>query len=397
MPDFSSSEEEAARYVLNEMNADERREFEVRLAQSADLRTLVSELEEGSVALTMASPQRRPPSHVWTRIEKAVTRSSRTELQIPTLWKRFWWSGWAAATACIIGWLLYAVWVNRPSSSNSLSEQTVSGINSQPGTSIADVPREKTGNIASQDRASSNPVLEMLQARAQEVGALRWQIAELTNQMTQFSQVLTNQQALLSESSRLKFFQLTPAFAGSNAAVSTQVSPELQRALLVAMARQLGWNTSAPPAAATGAPTESPRVNQAGVDFVDLRPASNNAPDSVNIPQVEPQPDKTLETASLVSSPSNAIPGFIAGTNAVLAFDSSVVAPGSSVTFLNSLSSTGASHALGTAVLGINPLVVTIPLVHSSYNGGNITVIGSSAFGGSNVLGQFSIQTPLSP
>src|SRR6266542_4168642 len=113
MPDLYSPEDEAALYVLGELTAVERREFEARLAQSADLRVLVRELEEGAVALSMASPRRRPPREVWTRIEKAVTSQTRRKVVIPAFWVGWWRHGWAAAAACSVGWLLYALWTHR--------------------------------------------------------------------------------------------------------------------------------------------------------------------------------------------------------------------------------------------------------------------------------------------
>jgi len=44
--------------VLGGLTEEERGEFEARLAESAGLRALVRELEEGAVAVAMASPQR---------------------------------------------------------------------------------------------------------------------------------------------------------------------------------------------------------------------------------------------------------------------------------------------------------------------------------------------------
>src|SRR5881628_2649042 len=276
MPDLYSPEDEAALYVLGELTAAERRAFEARLAQSAELRTLVRELEEGAVALSMASPRRRPPQEVWTRIEKAVASEARRKVMIPAFWVGWWRHGWAAAAACLVGWLLYVLWAHRPGPSGASSMPVASGVNSQAGVTLADSHQDKTGNITQQDNAEDNAALQVLQARTQEIGALRWQIAELTNRMTHLSQALTQQQALLSESSRLKFFQLGPPYAGSNGATTLQVSPDLQRALLLAMARELGWTPSAAPSDVGG--TESTRTAHAGADFVDLRPGSNSVP-----------------------------------------------------------------------------------------------------------------------
>ena len=222
------------------------------------------------------------------------------------------------------------------------------------------------------------------------MAALRWQIAELTNRMTHLWQALTQQQALLAESSRLKFFRLSPPSAGNTGATIPPVSPELQRALLLAMAHELGWATSAAPSE-VGEP-ESTRTNQKGVDFVDLRPGSNSVPASIGQAPIELEP----ESSSLASASNNAIPGFVSGTNAVLAIDSSVVPAGSSLTFLTA-TSLGQFQSLGSAVLGTNPLVVTIPFTGSSWGGRNVTVMAGTTNGPSNVIGQFSTPGTIFP
>src|SRR5438093_8406945 len=114
MPEIHQPEDEAVLYVLGELTAAERRAFEMRLAQSVELRALVRELERGAEALSMASPRRLPPCEVWTRIEKTVAREERRKVLNPALWSAWWRNGWAAAAACLIGWLLYALWVNHP-------------------------------------------------------------------------------------------------------------------------------------------------------------------------------------------------------------------------------------------------------------------------------------------
>src|SRR5258705_411401 len=114
MPHLDSPEDEAALYLLGELNAAERQEFEARLAYSAELRALVRELEEGTVALSMGLPRRRSPQEVWTRIERIVTNETRRKVVRPAFWTGCWRHGWAAAAACLVGWLLYAFWAHRP-------------------------------------------------------------------------------------------------------------------------------------------------------------------------------------------------------------------------------------------------------------------------------------------
>ena len=84
MTDHPLPEDDSARYVLGELTSAQRREFEARMAQSVDLRALVRELEEGMVALSMASPPRRAPQEVWTRIEKAMDREQRRKIREAT-------------------------------------------------------------------------------------------------------------------------------------------------------------------------------------------------------------------------------------------------------------------------------------------------------------------------
>jgi len=50
------------------------------------LRALVRELEEGAVAVAMASPQRRVPQLVWERIEKAVNENTRPRVMDFSFW-----------------------------------------------------------------------------------------------------------------------------------------------------------------------------------------------------------------------------------------------------------------------------------------------------------------------
>ncbi|HYV30864.1 MAG TPA: sigma factor, partial [Candidatus Binatia bacterium] len=98
------------------------------LAQSAELRALVGELEEGAMALSMTPPRRRPPQEVWRRIEKSVTGQTRWKLAVPSIWVGWWRHGWAAAAACLAGWLLYALWVNWPRSSGAVSAPVASEV-----------------------------------------------------------------------------------------------------------------------------------------------------------------------------------------------------------------------------------------------------------------------------
>jgi len=397
MPELPLPEEEAARYLLDELSPGERRLFETRLEQSAELRALVGELEEAAVALSKASPQKRAPREVWTRIEQALAEETRTRRPLQRFWAGWWRNGWAAAAACLFGWLLYAWWADRPASPASTPAPVALATNAQPG--IASGPQITMPNPAHQAQAENTSTFKLLQSRTQELGTLSWQLLQLTNRIAALSQTLTQQQALLSEASRLKFFQLASP-AGPVAASAIPVSTNLQRALVLAMARELGWTPPAAPASTQKPATTdqapansvtSTSTNQAGVDFVDLRPANTNTTDQPTSP---PRGDPGNVAASDLASSSNAVPGFISGTNAILAFDTSIAPSGSVLTFWNT-SFYGHSQSVGSAVLGDNPLVVSVPFSMHALQGGNVTVIGNTTNGAVIFLGQYS--TPVTP
>ena len=142
------------------------------------------------------------------------------------------------------------------------------------------------GNTESEARASANNVENsspnktpatprLASTDSPELLRLRRQVTELQNRVTNLSQSVAQQQALLGESNRIKFFQLASAPGNPGAASVPSLSPALQRALFIAMARELGWFPSAD-ASFTG--TNAAFAPGGNVDFVDLRPATNCPP-----------------------------------------------------------------------------------------------------------------------
>lgn len=395
MPDLHLLEDEATLYVLGRLTEAERGEFEARLAESAELRVLVRKLEEGAVATAMASPRQRVPKQVWEGIEKAVTEETKPRVLDFSLWFGWLRNGWAVAAACLVGWLLYALWPDRTGSPDVAPAPLASEVNAQPSGVPTDSARTETDRGMRPTRNSANAERRSLQtnllAMTRENGALRLQNAELARQVAHLSQVQTQQQALLAESSRLKFFQLRSPSDGGTGVTHAIPSPELQRALFLAMARELGWLQS-PGSLQSG----STQTNQGGVDFVDLRPGTNAMSAPINLQsQVETEPTSTPETPLLSSASSNAIPGFVSGTNTVLAFDSSVAPTGSELAFWSGNSIVG-FHSLGSAVMGNNPLVVTIPSTATS-SGTTLTVTAGNGSGSFTVIGQFAPSNPTPP
>ena len=380
-------EDEAARYVLGEMTAAEQREFAARLERSAELRAVVRELEEGAVALATASPQREPPSMLWPQIEKAVARERRSTVGILGWWVGWVRSGWAAATVCAVGWVLYALLVKPPGPAINSPGSMAKAVEGQ----VSESPTKERHDTMPQPQPTSTVEFALFQARTQELGTLRRQIAELEGRLTQVSRTVTQQQALLSESNRLKFFQLTSgAGDGSDVTAPQALSPRLQWALYTAMARELGWRA---PASTTGAANANGRTgeahasettspSQSGVDFVDLRPTSNNVANAASASQAQTD----LAAASQGSVSNNAVAGFISGTSAFLGFDSLVAPSGSLFTFWL-MGPAGQYQAIGNATYWNNPTVVTVPASAGSGDGAFLTVTATTPLGAVTNIG----------
>jgi len=237
----------------------------------------------------------------------------------------------------------------------------------------------------------------LLESRLRRIGVLRSQVWDLENQVTQLSQALAKNQALLAESSRLKFLQLASPSNASGVASTPRLSADLQRTLFFAMARELGWLTPAEiEALRDGPPGTAP--NRIAVEFVDLRPGTNRLANLPQLPKADAQVAYAAASTPPPTSPPTsgaAIPAFISGDNMVLAIDSSLAPTGSAVTFW--AGTPGQQQPLGTTVIGENPAAVTIPFVSTSASGWNVTVIAATPGGGSNVIGQFSAHATTSP
>jgi hypothetical protein len=193
----------------------------------------------------------------------------------------------------------------------------------------------------------------------------------------------------LAESDRLKFLQLAPASNSSVSAVTPRLSPDLQRTLLLAMARELGWLTPAEIESLRNG-SQSTATNRTGVDFVDLRPAASGAPTSPKVQKADGQiaDAGTSPPAASTLVSGGIIPAFVSGDSMVVAIDSSVAPTGSSVTFWVGVPGQ-AQQPMGTTVLGENPTAVTIPFASRSADGLNLIITAGTVAGGSNVIGQF--------
>lgn len=395
-PERHPQADEAARYVFGQLSPKARHEFEVQLTQSAELRLLVQELEEGLEAMARAVPQRRPPPQTWAPIEQAIAREAQRKVVTP-LGANWWRSGWAAAAACLIAFFGYAWWtqrhVNPPAAPPAAAVELAVRTPQPELTPVQPAPvRPDTGRPTNRVIAViSKPPAE---AMSPELASLRWQITALKSQLEKLSEVASQQKAILAEPGRFKFFLPASAPAGAEDATSPPLSPGLQRAITYAMARDLGW---LPRPGQVNAPNDhagaAAVTTISGIDFVEFNKSQNTALAASAGTQVQSEETDapTQATPISVRRASGNIPGYFQndpGNEAVVfAIDPTIVTRGSMVEMWGT-SATGRMLLIGRALTGDNPMVLTMPTEGIT---GDLTITASQTSGASISIGQFSI------
>ncbi len=387
--------DDATAYVLGTLGARDRRRFEARLKESPELRKVVRLLETGSIGLAMAAPHREPPIRLWAGIQTAVTHECEKRGRSA---RRRWLRNVAGIAACaVVGWFAYTSWNHRASRGNptvagaSDVVETTGSLTNSTAPVLARTTSQAT-NLVSQ------PPRERRALRPGENPTLRKRVGDLEDQVAHLTQTVAQQQSIPPDLGRLTFLNIVPE--GSDGAASPTIaapSPELRHALLLGVARQLGWM---PPAPTPSSPPPSPTQpqdpappapqNDMGVEFVDLPPVETPPPDtqtaSAEKPESPPAPATTTTTVSATttdaasaastSEESNSrnaapIPAFVSGTNLVFAIDSSVVPVGTETVAFYSGNAGGPAVLRGTVWLGNGPTVVTMPLSVIRYNDGS--------------------------
>lgn len=401
-PEAHPQAEEAARYVLGQLSPPARAAFEAHLAQSAELRALVQEVEEGIEALAHAVPQRPPPPQLWTPIEQAIAREAERKIVKPQFWSRWWQYGAAAAAACVLGWLGFMLGV-RQAADRATTAAT------QPDMAAANVPAPRVTETGSsppppQPAVTQNEPLTTnwtdaltvagqlpdTFANAEELLRLRGQVAVLRSELGELAKIVSQQAATMAEPGRFQFFPLqTSETDAGRSATPTQLSPGLQRAIFYAMAQDLGW-VPPPTTAPTLTPTSegSPRTAW-GIDFVELKTPDNTSTTIAAVAQPAASSEANLATTVSVRT-SGEIPGYLkrdAGKDLVLAFDPTIVASGSTIEFWSGSAVSGFKF-VGRTMTGENPLVVTIPTEQLT---GDLTISTHSGPTPPKVIGQFFI------
>lgn len=335
MADLSTFEENATCYVLGELDAAERRAFEMQLKHSAELRAHVRELEEGLEAAAMTCRPQQPPAELWRRIECALEEES-PKVVAPDFQRTSRGYAWAAA-ACVVGAVALGVWLMRAPAGKSSGEAQLA---------------KSVGTGAKEGNAFSNTTHGTLVLRQTVWESARNSTNRAAAPIPDFE----------TASRGIQFFS---AGTTSNAsAAPLPPSADLQRALFAAMARELGW--------------PSAHGSEEKVDFVDLRPA---------------EPALAGTSARVVAATGSLI-GFVSGDSLLLAFGSNVVPRAQELQFWAGEPDHEEELLIGTASLGQNPIVILIPLGVAPSGGWTLTVTGVTSAGASNVFGQVFIVAP---
>ncbi len=281
MPDPTTPEDQAVRYLLGELEGVEKAAFEAHLAGSPALRTHLQELESATDALALATPARRPPPRVWQHIARETQRSVPASLSLPAppSWVRIWreWFGRAGWVTAALVVLLLATRhprqdPSRSTPSNALAHVTTEASNNS-GTPL--VPASPTQPNArplltqpgssTQGPSFPTPVSPL---ETDERITLRHRLQELST----LNQALSQRLVLPPGSGRFQVFRLTPtnqnlgaaprATAESLAFQSPGVtSPDelssLQFLVSKALARELASANPVVPSPAGSSPTRT--------------------------------------------------------------------------------------------------------------------------------------------
>ncbi len=378
-------------YLLGQLTPAARRQFEARLESDAALREYVRELEQGVLALGMTAPSRDVPPEAWARIEAAVARQVRRETWLPFLRPGWLTGGWAVASLAVVALIAQWFWFH---SSAGIPPSPAANPVVASHLQIKPAQPEETQVTPSPALTTSLPV--ETPAESAQTAELRQKVARLEAQLARLSQSVT-QPPPAAVAAPARGLQLLPPVGVPRG--TANLSPQLQQAVLLAVARKMGWTLN-PPASDAG--TGASQDNAPAVDFVDLNAPTNaaagalptvtvSAPISTTTdsfafaaaPPVSSTPAET--TANPVTSNINgyggSVPMLAWGNQIMAAIDPGTLPTNSGPVTVWQMDGYGNGQIIGTVALGSNPTVVNF----SSDPSQSYLV----TMGGTNIIGQF--------
>lgn len=354
-----SPTDEVNDYLLGRLTPAARRKFEARLEQDAELRREVRALEEGVLALAMSAPRREPPRTAWLLVEAAVARSARWNGGLP-FWKMKWLAnGWAMAGCLAAAFFIHAFWF-RPAAPPLPPLSSVA----------ANTVETKINPVAGAEQ-------KIIFTSVDEAGQVPKFFPGVKTNLPAAARVAQMQlpsQTAVGPKQGLELVSL----AASARSGRTRLSREMRQAILLAVARQLGWSRSGEVAA-----------DERPVDFVDLPNSDQTdtlptfaAADPAGLADViSPANFAPLVDAGL---PADLIPILAWDGNVFAAIDPSTLPAGSRTLSVWSVDGGGNTNFLGAVALGGNPTILNIN--NADTTGGMHYYL---TVGGTNIIGQY--------
>jgi hypothetical protein len=397
--------DEAMDYLLGLLAPADRRQFEARLETDTALREYVRELEQGVVALAAAVPQREAPPEMWPRIGSEIARQIRRETWLPFLRPRRLPGGWAVAGIALVVITVQGFWFR--AAVQSRPERAPAA-----GVAAVAIPRPAPVQIAESTPPVPAPRNNFAADESARIAVLQGKISKLEEQLARQSAATQTVPDTVAPAVALaRGVQLLPP-AGGLQRGTKYISPELQQALLLAVAREMGWTLNTP------ASDSAFGTNQPAVDFADLNsPAGGSAgttpvqvasgspaspADFQTSPSGLPSAGLPFENSSasttlpVAGASTTALANPVAGATAnngglapvlslgnriLAAINPAILPAGSGPVTVWQMDNNGNGQIVGTVTMGSNPTVITF----TGDSGQNYLLTA----GGTNILAQF--------
>jgi len=329
--------------LLGQLTPSARRRFEAQLAEDAALRQTVRELEEGLVTLASSVPPLRPPPAAWANIQASINRPRWKFFPWPSV--RLGWAGGALAfAACVsLGFFGHALWVSQTAPSSGKNSARIK----------SDLPAAIRTAANSASTNGSDGVRPSVNSHSTAIASKAGATSERSTSINDPEKLPANS---------------NPAVRGR-----TRFTPQAQRAMLLAVARQMGRPELA--------------VSQSGekVDFVTLPYTSQkNLFTAEAAPLVESALAPALNNLSL--DPADEIPIILVDRDPVVFIDPATLPADSGPVVVWGMGSDGNPWLIGSVPVGANPTVITID---GSYAAGATTYFVE--VGGTNLLGRITV------
>ncbi len=350
MNKLNSPHDEANDYLLGRLTPAARYEFEKQLAEDVALRQLVRELEEGLVALALTAPQLEVPVAAWANIQSAIARPSwriywQQLFQNQSFTQRLTLVGGVAAVM-----LLGAIWFY------SLTMADPSNL------------ANANNNFAVNHQANTSP-------KAHELGlvinALPGKNESLENPKPQLMLNVSKPTVAVAHSPKNDLQLIAPDVG--NVPSNSRLSPQMQAAMLMAAAKQMGWTRN-----------NLPTTGEIPVEVVDVANASDTAGTTMLAAGITDSGSLPFDEFALTDAGDLGVPIMALDSNLYAAIDPATLPPNSGSILIWEVGVQG-GKIIGTVNVGDSPMIIDL-LNANTFGHQNYYYF---TLGLTNVIGQF--------